>query len=314
MVEKPLTRVRGGFMRPFGAAVFILDFLAGRGPDYGVEAINPQRGSPQADIHAQYKMALHRAWADDAVATYQERRIREGKSALMVDEADQLLAYYQALIPYKQSKMRYHSFVVYFRLLRELGWVEATPNGEEPSVLQSYYPPAPPRRYYRLTARGARADPGLVSDPLQAVYNYPPEIRSPKRPRPRLPEFMRAPVPAPTVIPPEVKEVRPPPPPAPEEEEVPEAVQERWNTLAERIRGWARPRATDAERLLKGFAEEMGKARIELTGLDEALDLLQEYRDLAREDFDTSEEYSEARTDAWQEFLDALDEVELAPA
>lgn len=311
MVEKPLTRTRGGFMRAFGAAVFIRDYLAGEGPRYGVAAIEPDRGSPQADIHAAYKSALHQTWAENMVATQQERRIKEGAAPLTIEEADRLLAYYLERTPYKLTRMRYHSFLVYFGLLKRLGWVELT-DEEEASTIQEYYPPASPRRFYRLTTNGRQATTEEVRDPVQTVYDYPRSIRSARKPPPEKPAFMEEearPSPPP---PPPVEEVRPPPPPPPEEEEeVPEAVQERWDTLAERIKGWARPRPADAERLLGNVSTEMEDAGIELEGLDDALGLLQEYRDTTREDFEDAEEFREARADAWQEFLNALDEVEL---
>jgi len=40
----PLTPGRGGYLRPFGTAIFIRDYLMARGPDYGVEVIDPDRG------------------------------------------------------------------------------------------------------------------------------------------------------------------------------------------------------------------------------------------------------------------------------
>ena len=313
-------------MRAFGAAVFIQHFLAGGGPQYGVEAIDPGRGAPQADIHAAYRGALHRAWAENMVAIQQERRIREEKASFTIGEADQLLAYYMARTPYKLSRMRSHSFRVYFSLFKKLGWVEPSPDGEEPSTIQDYYPPAPPRRYYRLTPQGQGATSDQLRDPLQAVYNYPRSVRSARKPLPRLPAFAQVPVPVPAAP---VEEVRPPPPPRviypippprptpppppeiPEEEpeEVPEAVQERWDTLVDGLKRWTTIRPADAERILRRFAEKEGVAP-----MDDALDRLQEYRDITRQDYETAEEYRDARGDAWQEFLDALDEVELEVA
>lgn len=34
--------------------------------------------------------------------------------------------YYLARIPYKLTRMRYHSFLTYFGMLKRLGWVEPT--------------------------------------------------------------------------------------------------------------------------------------------------------------------------------------------
>jgi len=68
--------------------------------------------------------------------------------------------------------MRYHSFLVYFGVLKRLGWVEET--GEtESSTIQGYYPQAPDRIYYRLTKKGVDAVDELWSNPLFTLY---PEI------------------------------------------------------------------------------------------------------------------------------------------
>ena len=52
---------KGGYLRPFGCGFFIRDFLLVRGPDYGVPAIDPDRGAPQEDIFYHYKVAIHTA-------------------------------------------------------------------------------------------------------------------------------------------------------------------------------------------------------------------------------------------------------------
>jgi len=166
---------RGGFLRPFGAAWFIREFLAGRGP-YGSEAIDPGVGAPQTDIHAAYKAALHRAIAEDAVAMEVERRARAGEPPMTPKEMEARTGWYLERIPSKLTRMRYHSFTVYFDMLKRLGWVEAT-GEEEPSTIQE---PAPgvvnprgkPRIYYRLTARGRRATAVQVSNPLRVLYPH----------------------------------------------------------------------------------------------------------------------------------------------
>jgi hypothetical protein len=53
-------------------------------------------------------------------------------------------------IPRKSNFMRYHSFLMYFGVLKRLGWVETTEE-TEPSSVQDNYPTAPSRTYYRLT-------------------------------------------------------------------------------------------------------------------------------------------------------------------
>ena len=55
----------------------------------------------------------------------------------------------------KFTHMRYHSFLMYFGVLKRLGWVKAT-DQTQPSAIQENYPPAPERTYYRLTQKGGR--------------------------------------------------------------------------------------------------------------------------------------------------------------
>jgi hypothetical protein len=50
---------RGGFLRPFDCAIFIRDFLSGKGPEYGASAIDPAKGACQEDIFYHCKLALH---------------------------------------------------------------------------------------------------------------------------------------------------------------------------------------------------------------------------------------------------------------
>jgi hypothetical protein len=69
----------------------------------------------------------------------------------------------------KFTHMRYHSFLMYFSVLKRLSWVEAT--GEtEPSAIQSNYSEAPERTYYRLTKKGMEAPDELWDNPLFALY------------------------------------------------------------------------------------------------------------------------------------------------
>lgn len=56
----------GSFLRPFGTAWFIIEFLKGHGPEDSKE-IDPNIGAPMTDIHFKYKSALHRVHARDAV-------------------------------------------------------------------------------------------------------------------------------------------------------------------------------------------------------------------------------------------------------
>ncbi len=169
----------GGFTRPFGAALFIIEFLKGNGPE-GSRRIDPAQGSTMTDIHSEYKLALLRAHARDMVERAEERRMREGKPAFTEQEYDELLNHYLAHIPYKLTKMRYASFTRYFGHLKRLGWVEKT-GKTEPSAIQDAYPLAPSRVYYRLTEAGRKATPAELSDPVMALYHYPRERRSAKK-------------------------------------------------------------------------------------------------------------------------------------
>jgi len=159
---------RGGFLRPFGCGWFIREFLLGHGPE-GALTIDPDRGSCQEDIFYHYKLALHRAYAEDAVAYENEERIKQGKPIYTGEEYGERVAYFMSRMPYKLFKCRYHSFQRYFHWLKQLGWVEFT-GEEEPAAIQDYYQPAPPRRYYRLTLKGVEAPDYQWSNPQLTLY------------------------------------------------------------------------------------------------------------------------------------------------
>jgi len=169
---------RGGFLRPFGTAWFIVEFLKGNVPE-GSKRIDPVEGAPMTDIHYEYKSALHRAHARDAVEREEERRIRRGLPAYAEEEYKERLEYYLGRIPYKELKMRYASFTRYFGHLKRLGWVEET-GKTEPSAIQDDYPPAPSRVFYRLTDTGWKASIAELSDPVMTLYQYSREQRSAK--------------------------------------------------------------------------------------------------------------------------------------
>jgi len=169
-VVEPLRPARGGFLRPFGCGWFIQEFLLGKGPE-GSKAINPDRGAPQADISYEYKEALARATARE----HAERIISPMVvSGIDVTEEKAKDIYQRELkrISRKFTHMRYHSFLVYFGVLKRLGWVEET-GRTEPSTIQEYHPPAPDRVYYRLTEKGKEAADEYWSNPLFTLY---PEI------------------------------------------------------------------------------------------------------------------------------------------
>jgi len=149
---------RGGFLRPFGCGFFIREFLLGHGPE-GSPSIDPNKGACQEDIFYHYKLALHRAYAEDATARENEDRMRAALPVYTPEEHAERVDWHLRHIPYKLVKARYHSFQRYFRWLIELKWVEPT-GEEETSAMQEateYHPDAHPRKLYRLTREGIEA-------------------------------------------------------------------------------------------------------------------------------------------------------------
>jgi hypothetical protein len=162
---------RGGFLRPFGCGWFIREFLLGHAPE-GSLKIDPEVGACQEDIFYHYKLALHRAYAEDATAWENEARVKAGKPVYSPEEYAERVDWFLRRIPYKLTKCRYHSFQRYFHWLKQLKWVEFT-GKEETSTPQSYmpdYPDAPPRRYYRLTRKGIEAPDYQWSNPQITLY------------------------------------------------------------------------------------------------------------------------------------------------
>jgi len=168
MLIRPL---RGGFLRPFGCGWFIREFLLGHGPE-GAPKIDPDTGACQEDIFYHYKLALHRAYAEDATAWENDERVRNGKPIYTPEEYDERVEWILRRIPYKLTKCRYHSFQRYFHWLKQLQWVEFTGHEEESSVQEVMpdYPDAPPRRYYRLTQKGKEAPDHQWSNPQMTLY------------------------------------------------------------------------------------------------------------------------------------------------
>ena len=166
-----LRPIRGGFLRPFGAGWFIREFLLGHGPESRPK-IDPNRGAPQSDINYEYKEALAAATARERA----EKRISDlvvaGKEVTPETEA-RIYEQEMKRISRKFTRMRYHSFLIYFGVLKRLGWVEATTETEA-AAIQDNYPEAPDRTYYRLTKAGREAADQEWSNPLFALY---PEIK-----------------------------------------------------------------------------------------------------------------------------------------
>ncbi len=164
---------KGGFLRPFGLGTFIRKYLAGNGP-YGSLRIDPVVGACQTDIREQYKLALFREHAEDAVAREIERRIKRKLPRMTAEEEEGFRLRAFGRIPYKFTSIRSHSFARYFGMLTGLGWVEPT-GKEEKSAFQDNYPEAEPRRYFRLTDRGRTAPEIDWSNPQRALYPQPVE-------------------------------------------------------------------------------------------------------------------------------------------
>ena len=159
---------RGGFLRPFGLGWFIKAFLSGGAP-YGSSTINPSTGAPQADIFSNYKKALIRETAMDRAVRAEERKAKKEKRRINPDWIDELFQKFLARLPYKAQGCRYHSFITYFSMLQELGWVEPT-GREEPSAFQDNYPEGQPRKYFRLTTAGMAAPESAWANPHRALY------------------------------------------------------------------------------------------------------------------------------------------------
>jgi len=161
---------RGGFLRPFGCGWFIREFLLGNGPEGSIR-IDPERGAPQADINFEYKEALARATARERAERIISKQVVRGVD-ISEQYAEEIYQKQLKKVSRKFTHMRYHSFLMYFGVLKRLGWVEVT-NQTEPSAVQDNYPSAPERVYYRLTKEGIGADTQLWLNPLFTLY---PEI------------------------------------------------------------------------------------------------------------------------------------------
>jgi hypothetical protein len=158
---------KGGFSRAFGAGWFIREYLLGRGPE-GSKVIDPARGAAQADINYEYKEALARATARERA----ERVISSmviGGTDVTEEQAEKIYQKELRKVSRKFSHMRYHSFLMYFSVLKRLGWVELA-GQTEPSAIQDNYLSAPGRVYYRLTEKGREAGEEFWSNPLFTLY------------------------------------------------------------------------------------------------------------------------------------------------
>ena len=115
---------RGGFLHPFGCGWFIREFLMGKGPE-GSKRIDPVRGAAQADINYEYKEALARATARDRAERTISHMVVSGAD-VTEEQAEKIYQRELRKVSRKFTHMRYHSFLMYFGVLKRLGWVETT--------------------------------------------------------------------------------------------------------------------------------------------------------------------------------------------
>lgn len=158
-----------GFCAPSVTSSSSLLFSKANVPS-GIQQSTPTGELPQADIFRDYKEALRRSQADDMV-TMEEERIRRDQPPLTREEADDLVAYFIGRLPLRSTRIRYHSFLSYFGLLKRLGWVESTgereiseaqdlmglETGEEPRETGQ------PRIYYEITPAGYTAPDSVIA-------------------------------------------------------------------------------------------------------------------------------------------------------
>ena len=166
MVEL-LRPVKGGFPRPIGCGWFIREFLLGKGPE-GSKTINPNNGATQADISFEYKEALARATAREHSERIISDMVVKGTD-VTEQKAEEIYKRELKKVSRKFTHMRYHSFLMYFGVLKRLEWVESTGKIEDSSI-QDNYPDASSRVYYRLTQKGIEALDALWSNPFFTLY------------------------------------------------------------------------------------------------------------------------------------------------
>jgi hypothetical protein len=168
MTIEPLRPKRGGFLRAIGLGLFIRDYLLGREPQ-GAPPIDPTVGTYQADIFYQYKMALIRTTAVDRATRIEEKHAKKENRAIDPTKIEELTERLISRMPYKANGCRFHSFVVYFSMLPKLKWVE--PTGQvEPSSFQVNYHEGQPRKYFRITEKGKKAQITKWVNPHAALY------------------------------------------------------------------------------------------------------------------------------------------------
>ncbi len=84
----------------------------------------------------------------------------------------------------------------------------------------------------------------------------------------------------------------------------PQTIEQAMFNVVEKIKTYQKPNSKNALRLLEAFDVDC------FDGLDLAIELCEEYRDIDRADFDDTESYQEAKSDAWEVFIESLDDIE----
>jgi len=92
----------------------------GMGPG-GSSVADPKRGAWQADINYEYKEALARATARERAERIISLMVVSGAD-VTVEQADKIYERELKRVSRKFTHMRYHSFLMYFGVLKRLEW------------------------------------------------------------------------------------------------------------------------------------------------------------------------------------------------
>ena len=104
-------------MRPSGCGTIIRDFRLGHAPESSV-SVDPKKVAVHADVFQCYKLALHRAYTQDAVAWESNERVKASKGPHTEEEYAEGVDLHPRMIPCKLAKCRYRSFVMYLARLK----------------------------------------------------------------------------------------------------------------------------------------------------------------------------------------------------
>ena len=115
---------KDGFLRPFGCGWFVREYLLGNRPA-GSTKIDPRLGDCQSNVCYQYKEGIAKATAQARAEKVISDMVVNGAD---VSEETAEIIFQRELkkVSRKFTHMRYHSFLMYFGVLKRLGWVEIT--------------------------------------------------------------------------------------------------------------------------------------------------------------------------------------------